>query len=100
MEVSLEKEGSNIEDLSTKQDKKLSYEELENVAKQLNEQCKKFYNELYIIKEQNFFKRLDYLFKVIENKDSFTNEYIDQTTTEITNLLTLPGEESTENEGN
>lgn len=80
--------------------KKLSYEELENVAKQLSTQYRELYAELYKLKEENFFKRLDYLFKVVENQSVFSVEYITQTKDEIISLLTLPGENETESEDN
>lgn len=72
-----------------KQEKKLSYEELENVA-----------NNLYIRLQQadmaNMFKRLDYLFKVVENVDNFPQEFTKQCVDEIVNIMTISTEETKE----
>lgn len=72
-----------------KQEKKLSYEELENVA-----------NNLYVRLQQadmaNMFKRLDYLFKVVENADNFPQEFTKQCVEEIVNIMTISTEETKE----
>ena len=72
-----------------KQEKKLSYEELENVA-----------NNLYVRLQQadmaNMFKRLDYLFKVVENVDNFPQEFAKHCTEEIVNIMTISTEETKE----
>ena len=46
---------------------KMSYEQLENVAHQLSEQSRQLYAKLQEANMANMFKRLDYLFKVVEN---------------------------------
>lgn len=72
-----------------KQEKKLSYEELENVA-----------NNLYVRLQQadmaNMFKRLDYLFKVVENVDNFPQEFTKCCVDEIVNIMTISTEETKE----
>ena len=72
-----------------KQEKKLSYEELENVA-----------NNLYVRLQQadmaNMFKRLDYLFKVVENVDNFPQEFTKHCVDEIVNIMTISTEETKE----
>ena len=72
-----------------KQEKKLSYEELENIA-----------NNLYVRLQQadmaNMFKRLDYLFKVVENVDNFPQEFTKQCVDEIVNIMTISTEETKE----
>ncbi len=40
----------------------------------------------------NMFKRLDYLFKVIENAAMFDETFVEQCTIEIKELMTLPTE--------
>ena len=57
------------------QNQKLSYEELQRVAMQLSEQAKALYKRVQELELTNMFKRLDYLFKVIENKSSFPTEF-------------------------
>jgi hypothetical protein len=54
--------------------KKLPYEELENVCHQLSDQAQTLYRKLQEANLSNMFKRLDYLFAVIEHKD-VCNEY-------------------------
>lgn len=72
-----------------KQENKLSYEELENVA-----------NNLYVRLQQadmaNMFKRLDYLFKVVENVDNFPQEFTKHCVEEIVNIMTISTEETKE----
>ena len=72
-----------------KQEKKLSYEELENVA-----------NNLYVRLQQadmaNMFKRLDYLFKVVENVDNFPQEFAKHCVEGIVNIMTISTEETKE----
>lgn len=70
--------------------KKLSYEELENVANQLSKQSEQLYMKLQESNMYNTFKRLDYLFKVVENEMSFDNEFVEKCTKEIVDLLTIP----------
>ena len=44
----------------------------------------------------NMFKRLDYLFKVVENAAMFDEAFVDQCIAEIKELMTPPEEEKTE----
>lgn len=68
---------------------KMSYEELERVA-----------NDLYIRLQNadmsNMFKRLDYLFKVIKFKDSFTPTFVESCVKEVEMMMTIPSEETKE----
>lgn len=68
-----------------KQEKKLSYEELENVANNL-------YARLQQADMSNMFKRLDYLFKVVENVDNFPQEFVKSCIEEIVTVITIPTE--------
>ena len=73
---------------------KMSYEQLENVAHQLSEQAKQLYMKLQEANMNNIFKRLDYLFKVVENGHMFKQDFLDKCITEIEELMTVPEEES------
>lgn len=73
---------------------KMSYEQLENVAHQLSEQNRQLYMKLQSANMTNLFKRLDYLFKVIENSDKFNKEFVNKCLTEIESSMTIPEEES------
>ena len=52
---------------------KMSYEELENIAHQLSEQSRVLVQKLQEANMTNAFKRLDYLFKVIDLSSRFLN---------------------------
>lgn len=71
---------------------KMSYEELENVARQLSEQTRQLYAKLQEMNMVNMFKRLDYLFKVAEFSHMFNSEFVTTCTQEIQDLLTVPEE--------
>ena len=73
---------------------KMSYEQLENVAHQLSEQARQLYAELQKANMTNLFKRLDYLFKVVENAHAFNEEFVAKCVAEVEELITVP-----ENEG-
>ena len=73
---------------------KMSYEQLENVAHQLSEQAKQLYMNLQDANMNNIFKRLDYLFKVVENGHMFKQDFLDKCIAEIEELMTVPEEES------
>ena len=61
------------------EEQKYSYDELNNIAHQLNEQNIQLYKKLQEANLDNMFKRLDYLFKVLDKPEFFDNEYIDIT---------------------
>lgn len=85
--------------VATKADKpeKMSYEQLENIAHQLSEQSRQLYAKLQEANMANVFKRLDYLFKVVENAHAFNEEFVAKCVAEIEDLMTVPeSEEETE----
>lgn len=76
---------------------KMSYEQLENIAHQLSDQAKHLYAKLQEANMVNMFKRLDYLFKVVENAHAFNEEFVAKCVSEIEDLMTVPEiEEETE----
>lgn len=66
---------------------KLTYEQLEQAAMQLQQRLMMAENKLRSIDFASM--RLTWLFKVIENKDSFSEEFINKSSKEIEELLTL-----------
>ena len=76
----------------TERPEKMSYEQLENVAHQLSEQAKQLYMKLQDANMNNIFKRLDYLFKVVENGHMFKQDFLDKCIAEIEELMTVPEE--------
>lgn len=75
---------------STKE--KLSYDELNNIAKNLSDQNNQLLYQLRNANMANMFKRLDYLFKVIENSDKFSTDFVIKCTDEIEDTMTIPEE--------
>lgn len=78
---------------ATEPKKKLTYEELENVAHQLSEQCREMAKRLQNNDLNNVFRRLDFLFAVIQNKEAFAADHADflkKCTDEIVSLITIP----------
>lgn len=75
---------------------KMTYEQLEQVAHQLSEQAKQLYRKLQEANMINMFKRLDYLFKVVENKNSFNEEFVQSCVAEIQDILTISDEPEAE----
>lgn len=71
----------------TKGTQKLSYEELENVAVQFQHRAMALENQLRSINTVTF--RLNYLFKVLENKSVFPEDFIQKCATEVVETLTI-----------
>ena len=76
----------------TEQPQKMSYEQLEQVAHQLSEQARQLYGQLQKSNLSNMFKRLDYLFKVVENGHIFKQDFLDRCVKEIEDIMTVPEE--------
>lgn len=72
---------------------KLTYEQLENAAVQLQQRLLIAENK---IRNINFTSlRLDWLFKVLENKYSFEDKFLAKCSKEIEDILTLEDTEET-----
>ena len=83
----------------TERPEKISYEQLENIAHQLSEQNKQLYMKLQATNMSNMFKRLDYLFKVVENGHMFKQDFLEKCITEIEEIMTVPEEPENNEEG-
>lgn len=70
--------------------KKLTYEQLEAVASQLSDQAKKLYERLQEANMSNAFRRLDYLFKVIEFGPMFPDGFVERCAGEIQAMMYAP----------
>ena len=77
----------------TAEPNKLSYEELEKVAMEAQQRMIMMENRLRSIDFASM--RLNWLFKVIENKDSFSLGFLEKCVKEVEGLLTL--EEDSDN---
>ena len=82
----------------TERPEKMSYEQLENIAHQLSEQNKQLYMKLQATNMSNMFKRLDYLFKVVENGHMFKQDFLEKCIAEIEEIMTVPEETDKEEE--
>lgn len=76
----------------TAQSQKMTYEQLEQVASQLSEQARQLYSQLQKSNMTNMFKRLDYLFKVVESGHMFNQDFLDKCIKEIEDIMTVPEE--------
>lgn len=87
-----------MEETKVKQEKP-SYEDLERELVGLRGLNNQLLMQLQQANMGNLFKRLDYLFKVVEFEESFTAEFATKCAKEIEEHLTLPepSEESSEN---
>lgn len=75
-----------------KKNEKMSYEELEHVAAQLSQQSQQLYARLQQAEMSNMFKRLDLLFKVVENAHAFNEAFVANCVKEIEDIMTIPDE--------
>lgn len=72
---------------------KMSYDQLESVAHQLSEQNRQMFAKLQELNMANMFKRLDYLFKVVENGHMFKQDFLEKCVAEIESIMTVPEQE-------
>ena len=79
-------------------EQRLSYEQLVNVANQLSQQNRELYQRLQTVTLENMFKRLEYLFKVLDASHHFDDEFVIKCSDEIVNIMTIPQEETPEEE--
>lgn len=78
--------------------KKLTYEQLEQLAGNLSKQNEQLYNRVVEQNFQNIITRLGLLFKVVENSDKFNTEFVVMCSEEIEKTLTLPEKEEDKKE--
>lgn len=80
--------------METSKNEKMSYEQLENIAHQLSEQNKQMYEQLQQVNIVNMFKRLDYLFKVVEYQNAFPEQFVTASKQEIMSMMILEEEKN------
>ena len=73
----------------------LSYDQLKEVAAQLQHENQQLRSTLVRIDYSNTFKRLDYLFKVLDNYVHFDDDFVASCIKEIQDMMTIK-EEATE----
>ena len=87
-----------MEETNVNVEKKLSYEELEKAANELLMQNQQLYTELHKANMSNVFKRLDYLFKVVEFNTVFDTEFVNNCAAEIKDMMTIREDTPTKEE--
>lgn len=85
-----------MEEKKVNESKQLSYEELKNIAGQLQQQNMQLRQALQRANYENLFKRLDYLFKVLDNAHMFDIDFVEECTTEIQESIRIPENEKSQ----
>lgn len=83
--------------MEQKETQKLSYEKLEEVARQLAEQLKNANMKLQYLYQENSIKRLEFLFKVVKYANEFNSEFVTKCIEEIEEALTVKEEQEENN---
>jgi len=76
--------------------RKATYEELNNYCIQLYQQNRQLAAKLEQMNADNLFKRLDYLFRVIEDCGVFDHAFVEECTKEIMQAMAIPEEKKVE----
>ncbi len=77
---------------AVKEKKELTYDELKNVAGQLQQQNKFLIEQLQKNEYADLHKRIEYLFKVLEHKNTFANTdsgFVDEVISELISILKI-----------
>lgn len=84
--------------------KKLSYEELQNYAQNMSQQADVMGQEIQKLRmalhrqsRENFYQELHFAFKVVENSDKFSPEFVKMTIGKIEETMTPVKEEEEKN---
>lgn len=88
----------NMEENKVKEEQKFSYEQLEAIARQLSEQNNQLIAKIKELQMGNVFKRIDYLFKILENAHMFGEAFVTNCSKEIEEFMTIPNKELPEEE--
>ncbi len=75
------------------EEKKLSYEQLNDACNQLLQQNRQLAVQNQELQQFAMNKRLDYLFKIVEYSKEFKSEFVVSCVNEIEEALTIPQEE-------
>lgn len=77
---------------AAEQPKQMSYDDLRNIAGQLQQQNMQLRRALEELNYKNMFERLNYLFKVMKVPHMFSDEFVGKCAAEIESLITIPKE--------
>lgn len=78
------------------EEKKMSYEDLTSVVDKLQNENYQLKLILQRSQREDIYKRMDYLFKIIENSVMFPEDFLAKCTDEIVKAMTIPEDTGTE----
>lgn len=82
----------------TAKQEKLSYDELNQVSQQLFQENKMLRTKVQELSVEAFYKRIDYMFKVVELASVFSKEFVERTIQEIETVMKAEEEQKAEEE--
>lgn len=85
------------EKVAAKQEK-LSYDELNQVSQQLFQENKMLRTKVQELSVEAFYKRIEYMFKVVELASVFSKEFVERTIQEIETVMKADEEQKAEEE--
>ena len=77
---------------------KLSYDELNQVSQQLFQENKMLRTKVQELSVEAFYKRIEYMFKVVELASVFSKEFVERTIQEIETIMKADKEQKAEEE--
>jgi hypothetical protein len=77
---------------------KLSYDELNQVSQQLFQENKMLRTKVQELSVEAFYKRIEYMFKVVELASVFSKEFVERTIQEIETVMKAEEEQKAEEE--
>lgn len=77
---------------------KLSYDELNQVSQQLFQENKMLRTKVQELSVEAFYKRIEYMFKVVELASVFSKEFVERTIQEIETVMTTEEEQKADEE--
>lgn len=93
----MEEKKLKVSSKESEKKQKLSYEELNNACSQLYQQNQVLSRQVQQLNMTNMFKRLDYLFMVLQHEGMFSDrEFVESCVQEIQAALTVDNSEDTE----
>jgi len=82
----------------TAKQEKLSYDELNQVSQQLFQENKMLRTKVQELSVEAFYKRIEYMFKVVELASVFSKEFVERTIQEIETVMTAEEEQKADEE--
>jgi hypothetical protein len=80
---------AKVQSLEKKQDK-LTYEQLEQVAGNLNQQCQKLYSQLQEARNMlNGFQVVDLLLTILKQGEHFSDSFLDKCVSKVEEIVSL-----------